>query len=66
MTGLPTQRRNKMDRVAGAVKGQKRDTQSCTGIPNNEEKKIHYFNQPKDTVLMQRMVKDIKTLLLHF
>lgn len=38
MTGLPTQRRNKMDRVAGAVKGQKRDTQSCTGIPNTEEK----------------------------
>lgn len=38
MTGLPTQRRNKMDRVAGAVKGQKTDIQFCTVTPNTEEK----------------------------
>lgn len=33
MTRLPTQRRNKMDRVAGVVKGQKREIQFCTGTP---------------------------------
>lgn len=54
-----TQRRNKTDTVA--VKGQERDIQFCTGIPKTGEKNFHYFNQ--STVLMQRMVKDIKTLL---
>lgn len=52
-----------MDRVGGAVKGQKRDLHSCTGILKTEEKNFHYFNQ--STVLMKKMVKNIKTLLQH-